>query len=95
MSDDTHGNHPGDLEYVKIAVILGVVTGAEVAVIYISQLASLLVGILIVMMVVKFVLVALWFMHLRFDSKLFRRLFVMGIAFALVVFTIVVLTIGK
>ena len=30
-----------------------------------------------------------YFMHLKFDSKLFRYLFVTGLGFALVVFTIV------
>jgi hypothetical protein len=37
----------------------------------------------------KFALVALWFMHLKFDSRLFRRLFVAGLLIALAVFAIV------
>jgi cytochrome c oxidase subunit 4 len=40
------------------------------------------------MMVAKFALVALFFMHLRFDSKLFRRLFVTGIILAIAVYMI-------
>lgn len=95
MSDQrSESHHPGDVEYIKIAIILAVITAAEVAVVYVSSLAALLVPILMVMMIVKFALVVLWFMHLKFDSKLFRRLFVTGIIFALGVFSIVLLTIG-
>ena len=43
---------------------------------------------MLVMMAVKFALVALYFMHLRFDSKLFRRLFVTGIILAIAVYII-------
>jgi cytochrome c oxidase subunit 4 len=39
--------------------------------------------------IAKFVMVVGYFMHLKFDSKLFRYLFVTGIGFALVVFTVV------
>jgi hypothetical protein len=34
----------------------------------------------------------LWFMHLRFDSRMFRRLFTTGIVLALIVYTIVLTT---
>jgi hypothetical protein len=44
------------------------------------------------MSAMKFFLVAMWFMHLRFDSKIFRRLFVAGIVLATIVFGIVLLT---
>ena len=84
--------HPSPKEYVRIAVILAIITAAEVAIYYISALESVLVPLLLLFAVVKFVMVALWFMHLRFDSKLFRRLFVTGIVFAIVVFAIVLST---
>ena len=89
---ETHGRHPSEKEYVKIAVILGLVTAAEVGVYYIESLKPLIAPILIAMAVVKFALVALWFMHLRFDSHIFRRFLILGIILALVVFTIVLLT---
>jgi cytochrome c oxidase subunit IV len=38
------------------------------------------------MMVVKFAMVAGWFMHLRFDSNLFTRMFVSGIVLAVTVY---------
>jgi cytochrome c oxidase subunit 4 len=85
-----HGDveHPGDAEYVRIAVILALITGVEVAVYYISALKSVLIPILVVLAVTKFTMVALFFMHLKFDSRLFRRLFVAGIVLALIVYTI-------
>ena len=86
----SHGDveHPGEAEYVRIAVILALITGLEVAVYYIGALKSVLIPILVVLAVTKFTMVALFFMHLKFDSKLFRRLFVAGIVLALVVYTI-------
>ncbi len=87
-----HDKHPSEKEYIKIALILGVITAAEVGVVYISSLQSLLRPILSAMMVVKFAMVALWFMHLKFDSKIFRRFFILGIVLALVVFGIVLAT---
>jgi cytochrome c oxidase subunit 4 len=87
--------HPGPGEYVKIAVILAIVTAIEVGAYYISALPRrVLSASLLVMMVVKFSLVGLWFMHLRFDSRLFRRLFVTGIILALAVYTIAMTTLG-
>ena len=69
-----HG-HPQPLEYVKIAVILCVITGVEVAVYYIPAFINAIVPILLVLSAVKFSLVVLWFMHLKFDSKLFSGIF--------------------
>ncbi len=75
--------HPTDMQYVKVALVLAAITLAEVLVYYVESLEGLLVPILIVMSLVKFGLVVSWFMHLRFDSRLFRRLFVTGILLAL------------
>jgi len=87
----TH-KHPSEIEYVKIAVFLAVITAAEVGVYYIHSLKPYLRPILGVMMVVKFAYVAAWFMHLKFDSKVFRRFFILGIVLALLVFSVVLLT---
>jgi len=86
------GNHPDEKAYVKVAVILAVATGIEVAIVYISSLEKLLMPLLMVLMVFKFAMVALWFMHLKFDSRVFRRFFVLGIVMALLVFAIVLAT---
>ena len=88
---DTH-KHPSEIEYVKIAIFLAAVTAGEVGVYYVHSLKSYLKPILGVMMVVKFVFVAAWFMHLKFDSHVFRRFFILGIILALFVFGIVLWT---
>ncbi len=87
--ETVHGTghqHPGDLEYVKVAIFLAIVTGAEVAMSYIDVATAIYVPVLLVMMAVKFSVVALWFMHLRFDSTMFRRLFVAGLILATLVY---------
>ncbi len=79
--------HPSDRSYVGIALILAVITAAEVATYYLEeQLGSFLVPVLLVMMVVKFAMVAGWFMHLKFDSNLFTRMFVSGVVLAVLVY---------
>ena len=85
-------HHPTPRQYVKVAIVLSIVTAFEVAIYYIEALEGLLVPMLLAFAVIKFILVVLWFMHLRFDSRLFRRLFVTGLAFALIVFAIVLAT---
>jgi len=85
-------HHPSPRKYVWVAIILAVVTAAEVAIYYIPGIGAFLIPGLVVFAVLKFVMVALYFMHLKFDSKLFRRLFVTGIVLAFVIFTIVLLT---
>ena len=86
--------HPGPLEYAKIGLVLAFITAVEVGVYYISALEDVLVPILVVLSLTKFALVALWFMHLRFDSRLFSWLFVGGLATVLSIFIVVLATLG-
>ena len=67
--------HPRQSEYIRIAVILAVITLIEVGVYYVEALAGILGLILIVLSAVKFALVVMFFMHLKFDNKLFSYLF--------------------
>ena len=83
------GHHPGPRQYVAVAVVLSIITAIEVAIYYVPALESLLVPMLIFFSLMKFILVVLWFMHLRFDSNLFKRLFVTGIVLAFFVFGVV------
>jgi cytochrome c oxidase subunit 4 len=80
--------HPGPKEYVKIAVALAIITLLEVGVYYVDFLRPALVPLLLVFSTIKFALVVLWFMHLRFDSRLFMRLFVAGLVLALSIFAV-------
>lgn len=91
---DRHA-HPSPREYIKVAIVLAFVTGLEIAMFYIEGISDAVVIVaLMVMMIIKFALVALWFMHLRFDSLIFRRLFLVGLFLAIFVFGIVLLTFG-
>jgi len=70
-----------------------VLTALEVATFYLEeQLGGFLVPALMVMMVVKFAMVVMWFMHLRFDSNLFTRMFVSGLALAIGVYAVALTT---
>ena len=44
------------------------------------------------MSIVKFSMVGLYFMHLKFDTHLFRRVFILGIILALIVYTVALVT---
>jgi cytochrome c oxidase subunit 4 len=86
--------HPGPRQYVVVAVILAIATAIEVGLYYLDLPHSLLATLLLFFAVIKFSLVALWFMHLRFDSGIFRRLFVTGIILATAVYLVVLTIFG-
>ncbi|HWH34134.1 MAG TPA: cytochrome C oxidase subunit IV family protein [Acidimicrobiales bacterium] len=86
-------DHPSERSYVVIAIVLALLTALEVATFYVEeQLGGLLVPSLMVMMVVKFFLVVAWFMHLRFDGRLFTRVFVSGLVLAVGVYAVALTT---
>src|SRR5262245_45749861 len=74
--------HPGAAEYVRIALILAVITAVEVSIYYFDLDHRTLVGALIILSATKFALVAGFFMHLKFDSKLFTTFFAGGLVMA-------------
>ncbi len=82
-------HHPGPRQYVWVAVILAIVTAFEVAIYYIPSIEDFLVPLLLFFAVIKFIMVALYFMHLKFDSPIFKRFFVTGLVLALAVFGVV------
>ena len=84
---DEHADHPSDGKYIQIAVILAALTGAEISTYYIN-IGALLGPVLLVMMVVKFSIVAMYFMHLKFDDALFTKVFTAGIVLAVGVYLI-------
>jgi cytochrome c oxidase subunit 4 len=77
-------------QYLMVALVLGVLTGLEVALYYIRSLPhGALTAMLGLLAIVKFSAVALYFMHLKFDSRLFARVFVAGIILAIAVYVVV------
>ncbi len=86
--------HPGPRQYVLVAVVLAIATAFEVGLYYLDLPHALFVGMLLFFAALKFSLVVLWFMHLRFDSAIFRRLFVAGLILAITVYMIVLVIFG-
>jgi cytochrome c oxidase subunit IV len=86
--------HPGPRQYVGVAIVLAVATAMEVGLYYLDLPHAVFATLLLFFGVFKFSLVALWFMHLRFDSGIFRRLFVTGIILAMTVYLIVLTIFG-
>jgi cytochrome c oxidase subunit IV len=84
-----HGHHPTPRQYVLIAVILVVVTGIEIATSYVDTgHTNLIIVALFIMAALKFFLVAAWYMHMKSDQAFFRRIFVVGMVGAGVVYGI-------
>lgn len=81
-------DHPSDGKYIQIALILAAITAAEVATYYV-KIGALLGPVLITMMIVKFSVVAMYFMHLKFDDGLFAKVFTAGIMLAVAVYVVV------
>ena len=78
---DAHRHHPADGghasigTYLRVAAILSVVTVLEASSIYIRALTPILIPLLVVLSAGKFSLVVLFFMHLRYDSRVLTTLF--------------------
>ncbi len=86
--------HPGAGVYLRIATVLVVLTAVEVAVYYIPAMKTWLVPTLLVLSAFKFGLVAMFYMHLKFDSRVFSWLFVFPIVIAAAVIVALMLLFG-
>ena len=86
--------HPSPAKYVGIAILLAVITAVEVALYYITMPEWLVVVLLLVLATMKFAMVAGFFMHLKFDSPMLRRLFITGIVLAGVVYFVALATLS-
>jgi caa(3)-type oxidase subunit IV len=95
--------HPTGGTYVKIAVILFVLTALEVLAYEVAHrptaplhavLAQTLIPVLIVLSAAKFALVAMFYMHLKGDGKLLTSLFVFPIIIAAVIIVALIILMG-
>jgi cytochrome c oxidase subunit IV len=84
--------HPSDGVYIIVALVLAALTALEVGLYYIK--GGLTYIPLLLLMMLKFLIVAGFFMHLRFDSPLFRRLFAMGLGMAVFIYTVLLFLFG-
>jgi cytochrome c oxidase subunit IV len=91
VGHDAHdAHHPTPAEYVRIALILAVLTALEVSTYY-FDFGRAGIPLLVVLMIIKFVMVASFFMHLRYDTKLFGRFMYTGLGFAIVLYALTLL----
>ena len=84
--DTVHTGHPTPLTYFRVALTLALITAAEVGIFYVEGIGHGIIPVLVVMSSAKFALVAMFYMHLKYDARLFSWLFVAGLALAVSVF---------
>lgn len=89
--DHGHHDHPTDIHYVVIALVLAIVTALEVAASYV-ELGAFFLPILLALMAIKFIVVVRIFMHLKFDSPIFSWMFFTGLILAIGVYAVALLT---
>lgn len=75
-----HESHPN---YVMIGIVLGIVTVAEVAITLFAIPPAIMDTTLVLFAVVKALFVVGWYMHLKFDNRIYTILFTTGILFTL------------
>src|SRR5687767_12177809 len=74
--DHAH-EHPTWKQYKWVALILTVITALEVWAYYIPTLVAspFFVPLLLIMSAAKFIIVVMFYMHLKYDHRLFKALF--------------------
>ena len=98
-----HTPHPGEKphptwkQYKWVALILTVITIVEVWIYYIPSFVAsrLFVPALLIMSAVKFAIVVMFYMHLKYDHRLFRVLFTGPLIVAMVTITALLFLFGK
>ncbi len=97
QATETHDEHVSDLVYVKVAALLAFLTGVEVFTYFESVHSApdaVLVITLSVLMVLKFALVAAYFMHLKYDNSMFTKLIAAGLIIAYPVYMVMAYAFG-
>ena len=82
-ADHTH-EHPTWKQYKWVALWLTLITAAEVWAYYVPAFVAskAFVPVLLIMSAVKFTVVVMFYMHLKYDHKIFRVLFTGPLAIA-------------
>lgn len=92
-----HHTHLNPAQYWKIAVVLAVLTGFEIAMYYIDRaigLGGLNALILISLAALKFVIVIGWYMHLAYEKSMLNRFFAAGFMLASGLYLVVLASLG-
>jgi cytochrome c oxidase subunit 4 len=90
-------SHPTGNQYLKIAIILTLITAVEVWAYYIPSLVAspLFNPALLIMSAIKFAIVVLFCMHLKFDHRLFRVVFTGSLIIAMCTIVALLFLFGK
>ena len=72
-----HDHHPGWKTYVIVGIILTAITALEVSAYYIPawENSKIYVPSMLFLSAIKFVIVVMFYMHLKYDHRIFRALF--------------------
>ena len=89
-TEQRSGHHPTPKDYVQVFGVLFVLTAMEVAASFID-VGPLFLPLLLVLMAIKFVLVAGWFMHLKYDIATYTQFMVGGLLLAMGLYGVVLL----
>lgn len=75
QAEDAAAGHPGDRVYFTMLGMLAVLTVIEVVIFYATESIVLRVGLLVALLLVKFVAQIGWFTHLRYDDRRISMVF--------------------
>ncbi|HEX8672620.1 MAG TPA: cytochrome C oxidase subunit IV family protein [Longimicrobium sp.] len=89
IAHDQH-THPGPKQYVMIGIILTVMTVFEILAYYAEERWGILnagsaAAVIAILSAAKFITVVMYYMHLKFDSKIFTGIFIFPAALAILV----------
>ncbi len=89
MTADQAGAKSSKPPYMLVWGALAGLTGIEIAVAFTSLPKVVIVWALVIMAVWKALMIAAYYMHLKFDSRIFSTMFVSGLVLAsLIIFTL-------
>jgi cytochrome c oxidase subunit 4 len=83
--DEAEAHGLSDIGYVKVAIFLAALTALEVSTYY-FDFGPFFIPLLLILMAIKFVTVVSYFMHLKFDQRLYSFMFYAGLGLALMVY---------
>ena len=84
VDSHTEASHPSVGIYLIVALFLCVLTAMEITVFYVPALKAVIVPVLLILAAAKFALIAMFFMHLRYDSWTLSGMFLFPLIIATV-----------
>ncbi len=91
---DPHAEHKvRNITFIKVAIFLAIITALETSTYWWpDDMHTVGMVVLFVSMIIKFFVILLWFMHLKWDSWLFSMLFYIGLFLAVAVYVVALFT---